>query len=149
MTLHLRAARPLDAGAMGEILHGFQAETDWMPDLLSGAESIAHCGTMIELGWVTVADYRGRVAGFLARHGEEIRALYLAPGARGAGVAQLLMAEAKARSPRLQLRVAEANARAHRFYLRQGFAEVARGDGAENDENLPDIVLVWQQEGRR
>lgn len=134
---------------MGEILHGFQRETLWMPELHSGAEAIAHCGAMIDLGWVTVADYRGRVAGFLARQGEEICALYLAPAARGSGIARLLMAEAKARSPRLRLRVAAANARAHRFYLGEGFAEVARGDGAENDENLPDIAMVWRQEGMR
>ncbi|MDK3017197.1 GNAT family N-acetyltransferase [Pseudodonghicola flavimaris] len=149
MSLFLRAARPLDAGRMGEILHRFQRETDWMPDHHTGAEAIAHCDAMIRMGWVTVAEYSGAVVGFLARHGEEICALYLAPGAQGSGVADLLMAEAKARSPRLWLRVIAANNRAHRFYLRAGFAEVARGDGAENDENLPDITMIWQQESGR
>jgi len=149
VSLFLRAARPLDAGVMGDILHCFQRDTDWMPDHHSGAEAIAHCDVMIALGWVTVAEYAGAVVGFLARHGEEICALYLAPGARGTGVADLLMAEAKARSPRLWLRVIEANTRAHRFYLRAGFAEVARGDGAENDEKLPDITMVWPGEAAR
>ena len=27
------------------------------------------------------------------------------------------------------------------------FAEVARSDGADNDENLPDIRFVWRSEG--
>ena len=145
----LRAARPLDAGDMGDILHGVQHEFDWMPHLHSGAETIAHCATMIDLGWVTVAERQGRVIGFLARHGEEICALYLAPAGRGDGVAEQLMAEAKARSDRLWLKVLAANGRAHRFYLREGFAEVARGDGAGNDENLPDITMVWPKEAVR
>ncbi|GGH34493.1 L-amino acid N-acyltransferase YncA [Cribrihabitans marinus] len=146
MSLLLRAARPTDAGTAGEILHGFAEETAWMPRLHSQVEAIAFCGTMIDRGWVTVAELEGRVAGFLARDGEEICGLYLARAARRRGIGARLLARAKAECPRLVLRSFEANASARRFYRREGFVEAGRRAGAENDENLPDIAYVWYKE---
>ena len=146
MSLRLRPARALDAGAMGDILYTFQAEMYGALRIWSGAETIAYCGEMIERGWVTVAEVAGRVVGFLARDGAEVCALYVAPGARGAGVGQALMQAAKAGCDGLWLKVLEGNAGARRFYAREGFAEVARSDGAENDDKLPDITMEWQRE---
>ena len=81
-----------------------------------------------------------------ARDGEEICALYVSERANGRGVGRVLLGDAKRRSDRLRLRVLEANEWAQRFYQRQGFVESGRGDGAENDENMPDIVYVWTKE---
>lgn len=146
MTVHLRPARPTNAGALGDILHRFQTETDWMPQLYSGAETIAFCGEMIDRGWVTLAEAGGEIVGFIARDGEEICALYLAGRARGRGIGRQLLEDAKARSDRLLLKTWQANAGAQRFYRRVGFAELCRGDGADNEENMPDITFVWRQE---
>lgn len=142
----LRPADPTHAGALGEILHRFQAETEWMPELYSGAEAIAFCGAMIDRGWVTLAELDGTVAGFIARDRDEICALYVAPAARGHGIGRLLIEDAKRSADRLMLKTWQVNEGARRFYRRQGFVEIARGDGADNDENLPDVILVWPEE---
>lgn len=147
MTVTLRPARSTDAGATGEILHGFSRENDWMPDLHSCAETIAFCGRMIDQGWVTVAEAQGAVVGFLALNGSDVHSLYLTPAARGQGIGKRLLDHAKAQHSRLTLFAFQANTGACRFYERNGFAEVARGDGADNDENLPDIKYVWLCEG--
>ena len=148
MNVALWPAQPTDAGATGAILAGFQGETHWMPKLYSGAQAIAFCGEMIARGWVTVAVDGGRVVGFIARDGPEICALYVAQGARGRKVGTGLLQGAKAQQGRLRLRVFQANKGAQRFYTRAGFQEVARANGCKNDENLPEISYIWQQENR-
>ncbi|SDW72780.1 Ribosomal protein S18 acetylase RimI [Ruegeria halocynthiae] len=149
MTVNLRPARSLDAGATGEILHGFARENDWMPDLHSKAETIAFCGRMIDLGWVTVAMQQDKVVGFLALNEAEIHSLYLAIPARGQGIGRQLLDHAKSKRSELSLFAFQANHPARRFYERNGFAEVARSDGADNDENLPDIKYIWKREAER
>ena len=149
MSPRLRPARPIDAGAMGDILYDFQAEMYDGARAWSGAETIAYCGEMIERGWVTVAEEAGRVLGFLARDGEEVCALYVVRGARGGGVGQILLDAAKGARDRLWLQVLERNRGARRFYRRNGFHEIARSDGAANDEKLPDITLAWRREDAR
>ncbi|EEX08219.1 acetyltransferase, gnat family [Ruegeria lacuscaerulensis ITI-1157] len=145
MTFILRPARSLDAGAVGDILHAFARETDWMPELHSGAEAIAFCGRMIDNGWVTVAEQGGKVAGFLAVDGTEVHCLYLSPAARNQGIGTQLLDCAKAGRRELVLYAFQVNTGACRFYERHGFVEVARSDGADNDEHLPDIRFVWRR----
>ncbi|MFW8595376.1 GNAT family N-acetyltransferase [Cribrihabitans neustonicus] len=140
----LRPATALDAGATGEILHAFQQETPWMPDLYSSAETISFCGVMIDRGWVTVAARGRRVLGFAARDREELCALYVAGAARGLGVGSALIRAAKTRAPRLRLRTFAANARARAFYRQQGFVQTGQGDGSGNPEGLPDIAYEWR-----
>ncbi|UWQ61793.1 GNAT family N-acetyltransferase [Leisingera caerulea] len=144
MTLALRPAAPLDAGAVGDILYRFQQDTEWMPKLYTSAEVISFCGMMIDRGWVTVAERDGSIAGFLAQDGQEVCSLYLAPGACGQGAGKALLDEAKSSAPRLTLRTFAANIRAQKFYQREGFAETGRGDGTGNEEGLPDIAYEWR-----
>lgn len=144
MTLALRPARSTDAGKTGDILHRFQEETPWMPKLHTGAETIAFCGSMIDRGWVTVAEEDGRICGFIARDGTEICSLYVAPEAQGRGVGKALLEDAKASRTPLTLWAFQANEGAQRFYLREGFAETDRSDGARNEEGLPDIAYTWR-----
>lgn len=145
MSVTLRPARSLDAGAVGDILYGFSREKAWMPELHTGAETIAFCGQMIDKGWVTVAEQAGRVVGFLALNGAEIQSLYLAPDARGQGIGRCLLEHAKAGRTELSLFAFQDNSPACRFYERNGFAEVVRSDGSANDEKLPDIRYVWRR----
>ncbi len=147
MIVTLRHARSTDAGTTGKILHGFSRENDWIPELHSCAETISYCGRMIELGWVTVAESDDGVLGFLALNGDEVLSLYLTASARGQGIGQRLLDHAKTRRARLSLFAFQANHGARRFYERNGFSEVARSDGADNDENLPDIRYEWTREG--
>ena len=93
----------------------------------------------------TLRDWRG-AQGFLARDGEVVHALYLAPRARGRG--KRLLDRAKAQSRRLELWTFQDNAGARAFYAREGFAEVEMTDGNGNDAKLPDVRLVWEGDGR-
>ncbi len=147
MIVTLRPARTTDAGAIGTILHGFTLENEWMHALHSCAETIAFCGRMIDQNWVTVAETQNGVVGFLALNGTEIHSLYLDAQARGKGIGQQLLDHAKSRQSQLSLYAFQANPRACKFYECNGFAEVGRSDGAENDENLPDIRFAWHSKG--
>jgi ribosomal protein S18 acetylase RimI-like enzyme len=152
MTAALRPARSTDAGKIGDILNRFQNDTDWMPKLYSGAQVIAYCGEMIERGWVIVAmdmsgsAEQGTVIGFIARDGEEICSLYVSHKAKGKGVGQLLIDDAKSHADQLRVQVFEVNGGARRFYRRIGFNETGQGDGSGNDENLPDVSYVWRKD---
>ena len=143
MSLWLRPAEPMDAAAVAAILGAFVDQTPWMPRLHSRAEDIAHCGQMIDRGWVTIAMTADRVAGFLARDGDEINSLYIAPGSRRQGVGRQLIEDAKAQVDRLVLWTFVANVGALRFYDRMGFVELSRGTGAGNEEGLLDVQLAW------
>ncbi|WP_233270548.1 GNAT family N-acetyltransferase [Chachezhania sediminis] len=149
MTGTLRPARPLDAGVLGDILHDFQARTPWMPKLYSGAETVAFCGTLIDRGWVRVAEREGVPAGFIARDGAEICALYITDAARRQGHGAALLADAKGRQDRLWLRCFQVNAGAQAFYRAQGFRQAGTGDGTGNEEGLPDFLYEWQAEDAR
>lgn len=139
----LRPAMPTDAGRVGEILSGFTDETPWMPRLHTRAEDLAFAGEMIERGWVTVAEDSAGVAGFVAREGAVIHALYVDAERRGSGCGSALLRRMKARAAALSLWTAQANARARAFYRAHGFAEVGCSDGSGNDEGLPEIRFQW------
>ena len=141
--MRLRGAVPDDAPALARILGDWVRETGWMPVLHSREEDLGFVATLIEGIEVTVAG-DGVPLGFLARDGEEVRAIYLAPEARGRGLGRALLDHAKGRSPRLGLWVFQANARAIAFYLREGFRVERRTDGLRNEEGLPDIRMVWE-----
>ncbi len=140
----LRPATSLDAGRVGAILSSWIDETPWMPRIHTRAEDIAHAAMMVDRGWVTVSQDE-TVTGFLARDGQEIHALYIAPEARGQGVGSQLLKSAMQTQDTLSLWTFQQNTRAQAFYTTHGFAEIKRTDGATNDEGLPDIRYHWQR----
>lgn len=130
------------------ILWRFTRRTSWLPVVRSRRVDLRVMAQVICRGWVRyVRDPAGPV-GFIARDGGRIHALYVHPRAHGLGMGRVLLSEAKAQTGRLELWVAEHNHSARQFYTAQGFAEVAQGHGAGNDENLPDILMVWPAEQR-
>lgn len=143
---HLRAARSTDAGSVGAILSEFAQTTDWMPNLHTGAEDIAHAGVMIESGWVTVLEDNNMVVGFAACNGSDLDALYVAEFMRGQGLGTALLSHLKAQQDWLDLWTFQANEGAQKFYLRHDFQEVERTDGATTEEKLPDIRYRWKRE---
>lgn len=144
--MKLRAARPTDAGRVGEILSEFIDTTDWMPRIHTRAEDLAHAGALIERGWVTVAEVAGAVDGFCALDGAEVNALYVARARRGRGIGSQLLRRLQGRRERLTLWTFQANGRARAFYRRHGFVEALTTEGDRNDEGLPDVRLDWQRE---
>ena len=61
----------------------------------------------------------------------------------GQGHGKRLLDHAKAHRSKLQLWTFVANTGAQRFYSREGFTEVERSDG-DNEEKLPDILYRWE-----
>ena len=139
----LRPAIPADAARLAAILSDWIDETDWMPRLHTREEDAGFVAGLIDRMPVMTADAPGPV-GFLARDGEDIVALYLAPEARGRGIGKALLDAAKGESARLALWTFVANEGARAFYAREGFVEDRR-TGGENDEKLPDVRLVWER----
>jgi GNAT superfamily N-acetyltransferase len=115
----------------------------WLPRVHSEAEEIKYSGEMIEAGWVRVAVSGGKVVGFIARHENEIYALYVLPEAQDSGVGTALIKDAMAANDRLALWSYEANGIASHFYELRGFVEVDRTDGSGNEAGLPDIRYEW------
>ena len=142
--LRLRPARPEDAAACAAIFNDWVDATDWMPrvhppddverhyreHVLAGLRGDGGGGRRARWRGFSRSTARGSSAG-----------LYLAPEARGRGVGAALVEAAKARRPEgLTLWTFVANAGARRFYAREGFVEVGRTEG-ENEEGLPDVLL--------
>jgi len=143
--VRLTPAKPADAGPLARILADWIDETDWMPDIHTTEEDRRFLSGLIErCDVVTVRNWRGP-KGFMARDGEMIHALYLAPRLRGKGWGKRLLAVAKGRSERLELWSFQSNLGARAFYEREGFSEVEMTDGAGNDEKVPDVRLIWQR----
>ncbi|KEJ88208.1 GNAT family N-acetyltransferase [Sulfitobacter donghicola] len=142
----IRPARTLDAGKLADIMSEANSRLTWLPKLYSGAEEIMLIGDMIEAGWVRTAYLDEELAGFIARKGTEIHALYLRPHLQGRGVARKLIVDAQRNAKKLGLWSYEENERASRFYGKAGFAEVSRTDGSGNDARLPDIRFEWLRE---
>jgi GNAT superfamily N-acetyltransferase len=145
--LVLRRAGPEDAAACAAILNDWIDATDWMPRVHPPDDVVLYYRDhVLATNEVMVAERGGAVAGFLALGaGGFVSALYLAPEARGRGVGAALVGAAKARCPGgLTLWTFVANEPARRFYARQGFVEVRRTDG-DNEERLPDVLLAWRE----
>lgn len=145
MSWRLDEAHADDAEAVGTIMSNWIDETEWMPRLHSRAGDVEFCLRLIGGGQVRLLRGPAGVAGFLAREGDYVSALYLAAPWRGQGFGARLLDDAKALSPgRLWLWTFQANEGARRFFARADFREVELTDGASNDERLPDIKMVWE-----
>jgi len=141
--LTITLARSLDAGAVGHILSVSNDLMPWLPRIHSAAEEIKYAGQMIEAGWVKVAKADGQIVGFIARHENEIYALYVLPEMHDKGIGTALIDDAKRECDHLALWSYQANASASRFYGLRSFVEVDRTDGETNDAKLPDIRYAW------
>ena len=141
--MRISLAGPEEAEALAAILRGWIMETDWMPKLHTPEEDRGFLSHLIASGPMLVAR-DPEILGFLARQGGEVSALYLAPAARGKGVGKALLQAVKAEEPEITLWTFQANAGARRFYLREGFVEIEQTDGSGNDEQLPDVRMIWR-----
>ena len=114
-------------------LHTAQETRDWMRAIVFARQR------------VIVAESGGAVVGFLALDGSLISNLYLSPAQQSRGFGSALLAEAKGLRPEgLELWVFEPNAGAIRFYERHGFTTAERHDGQDNEEKIPDRLMVWR-----
>ena len=99
---------------------------------------------------VTVAEDETGIVAFLARRGEEVRLLYTRPDRIGMGAGSQLIDAAKATGiGALELWCFQANARARRFYEARGFRAIRFTDGADNEEQMPDVRYRWELAAQR
>lgn len=86
------------------------------------------------------------VFAFLARRGEEVRLLYTRPDRIGMGAGSQLIEALKATGvDALELWCFQANERTRRFYEARGFHAIRFTDGADNEEQTPDIRYRWER----
>jgi len=117
----------------------FSARLDWWRDrwrseLVPNATIVVAEAAGVLAGFVTV----NRVTGYLDQ-------IVVAPQHWGAGIAEMLLDEAKHLSPaRLELHVNQDNARAVRFYRKHGFA--VAGEDVNPRSRAPVYLMKWVRE---
>ena len=129
-----RPATPGDAAACAAILNAWIDATPWMPRIHAPEAVARHYRER------AIPEQRVLIAegGFVAADGATVTALYVAADARSRGLGPRLLDAVKDGAQRLW--TFEANMGARRFYAREGFVEIARSDG-DNEEGLPDLLL--------
>ena len=137
-----------DVPHLARILWACGAVTPCLPRSRSRLAELWLLWRITRAGWVRlVRDSNGPV-GFIARDGRRIHALYVHPRGQGLGTGRALLDEAKQAEPQLDLYVLQDNLTARRFYMSHGFAQARLCQGEGNDENLPDLQMIWQGTAR-
>lgn len=93
-----------------------------------------------------VADTSG-IQGFCAFGDGWLEHLYVHPDHHRQGTGSALLNLVKRSGPVLQLWAFQRNTNAIRFYERHGFRIVEATDGARNEEQEPDVRMLWEQPG--
>jgi GNAT superfamily N-acetyltransferase len=146
--LTVRRVTPADAARVAEIfLTSRQAAMPWLARPHTDDETRRwHAEILVPRGTVVVAEREGEVVGFAEPVDGWLNALYVAPPAQGAGVGSALFEHSMALQPNgFDLWVFQRNTRALDFYARYGCLEVRRTDGADNEEQEPDVLLHWSR----
>ena len=96
----------------------------------------------------TISQPDNRLVGFLTMGQGTIHNLYIRPSHQQQGIGHLLMQTAQASSGGwLKLWVFEPNEGAIRFYERHGFTTLRKTDGQDNEEKVPDRLMIWRSGG--
>ena len=141
----LSPATPADAAPLAQILGDWLRGTGWIPVLHDRAADLGFVARMIASHRVLVARDPDPI-GFIAVKQGNIAGFYIAADHRSKGIGKALLEAAKADEPRLALWTFQANTRAIAFYTREGFIELERTDGSGNEENLPDLRMIWRRD---
>ncbi|WP_271895170.1 GNAT family N-acetyltransferase [Candidatus Phyllobacterium onerii] len=145
----IRAAKLRDMSECAEIVNAWIDATKWMPRV-HPKEDVAefYRDTVFSRFQVFVAENDNHVAGMVALAPDNtVSALYVRASERRTGVGKALLDHAKkeAGGP-VELWAFVANRDAQAFYEREGFKEIRRTEG-DNEEKLPDILYRWQPVG--
>ncbi|HEU4724652.1 MAG TPA: GNAT family N-acetyltransferase [Candidatus Eisenbacteria bacterium] len=152
MSLLIRPATAADSARIAEVyIRSFR-------DLIPGV-TMAHTDEQVRAwikkrvvpsGLVTVAARDGEIVGMMSLEPTPecswIHHLYVHPKEIGRGVGTALLHHAMDTLPRpIRLHTFQSNLRARDFYKRHGFTPIAYGDGSENEEGAPDMLLQLSQ----
>jgi GNAT superfamily N-acetyltransferase len=142
----LRAARTQDMAACAAILNDWIDDTDWMPRVHSHEDVVRHYQTVVaseRKSFVVIAG--NKIVGMMTVTADDrVTALYVSRTYRGQGVGRLLLDRAKRDADTaVTLWTFQKNTAAQAFYAREGFVEINRTDG-DNEEGLPDLLMEWR-----
>jgi len=153
MRCTLRAATAGDAAAVADLyLASRRIDLPYAPAAYSEAEIRQWMAEiLLPGGGVQLALDRERVVGFSAiseaDDGGWIEQMFVRPGLNGRGIGTRLLGHALAELPRpVWLYTFQANQGARRFYERHGFLVHRLGDGAGNEERVPDVLYRYPSE---
>lgn len=143
----LRAARTQDMAACAAILNDWIDDTDWMPRVHSHDDVVRHYQTVVaseRKSFVVIAG--NKIVGMMTVTADDrVTALYVSRTYRGQGVGRLLLDRAKRDADTaVTLWTFQKNTAAQAFYAREGFVEINRTDG-DNEEGLPDLLMEWRR----
>ncbi len=142
-----RAATATDAPEIARILRAARDQAmPWLPRVHTPDEDlwfVRH--RVLASSDVRIAGDGQTLSGFIARRDDWVDHLYVDPACWGGGIGSALLTRAMTGTDSLQLWVFKRNVDARRFYARHGFVPVEETDGSGNEENEPDIRLVWRR----
>jgi len=141
MRFTLRRASACDADAIAQVYSTSFRLLTFLPMLHTVEEDRRFITNVILKDYeVTVAEDETGIVAFLALRGEEVRLLYTPPDRIGMGAGTQLIDAAKASGiGALELWCFQSNERARRFYEARGFHAIRFTDGAQNEEQTPDV----------
>ncbi|MEM9967874.1 MAG: GNAT family N-acetyltransferase [Pseudomonadota bacterium] len=136
----IRAATRAEARACATIFNAWVDVSDWFPRIHRPEERDQYYVNQVYKSqklWVVGMP----VVGFLSlNQSSVVTALYTSKPGQGFG--KRLLDYAKQQRDTLELWSFVANTEAQRFYQREGFVEMRRTKG-DNEEGLPDILYRW------
>jgi GNAT superfamily N-acetyltransferase len=147
----LRPAEEADAGPVAEVyLAARRAAVPSMPPPVHPDHEVrAWLAQRLKHDETWVAEEEGEVVAFARMTAEWLDDLYVHPEHAGAGIGSALIDLVKGLRPDgFGLWVFESNHGARRLYRRHGLAEVERTDGSGNEEQAPDVRMVWPDPDR-
>ncbi len=128
------------------IIHrsAFKAAMPHLPDLHTPEEELGFYQNVVLAECdVWVVEDGDEIAGFIALKPGWVDHLYVATDHQGKGIGSRLINHAKEVQDNLHLYTFKANAGARRFYDARDFQIIKMTDGADNEENEPDILYAW------
>src|SRR5215218_5850639 len=142
----IRSAEVDDAAAIAHVHTTSMREAlPYLPELHTDEETRTWVATVVlpnQTVWVAEDD--GQVVGVAALHEGMLEQLYILPGYQGQGIGSRLLAKMMELSPAgLSLWAFERNMRARAFDEWRGFVALELGEGAGNEEGVPDVRYKW------
>ncbi|PKQ07966.1 MAG: GNAT family N-acetyltransferase [Alphaproteobacteria bacterium HGW-Alphaproteobacteria-11] len=146
--MQIRRATEDDWPEVARVFIAARAGMTYLPKLHGDADTRAFIRRVVKRSAVWLAEADGALLGFAALEPAPrqswLHHLYVDPAAQNAGAGSALLGKAKAELPGgFSLWTFQANLGARRFYERHGLTETRRTNGANNEENLPDILYAW------
>jgi GNAT superfamily N-acetyltransferase len=141
----LRAATPDDATAVAAVHLASRRAAPMPAGVRPDHEVEAWLAGRLADDETWVAEVGGRVVGYVRMTATWLDDLYVAPSHVGQGIGSMLLDVVKARRPDgFSLWVFETNTPARAFYGRHGLVEREHTDGADNEEQEPDLRMSWR-----